>query len=1322
MTAEQKDVPMSESAGLPVSHIGHEVAGAVIVTGSPNVFVGSTAVGMADQASACSPTNGHPVNPILGAKLLPAETDFVLPAPVPFAFSRGYLSRDGRIGSLGQGWSLPGEGLGLELDTDSTTLTDAQGRRIAFPALKPGASYYSGSEQLWIRRGGAEAEQPCEPWGRRWTGVPEAVQQHEGSVVLLSGQGFVHFRREPAGRWRLHASFDRNGYRTEFGWGEQGVLSSVRDSAGRSYALVYQRLFEAREADHGLRLLGVILANPAGPIPAGFDPAHPDNDWLVRYDFTTEGDLSQVRNRISEVVRTFTWHNHLMTGHGQPGGVDMRYEWDHHDPQGKVLRQIEADGLTHSYHYRDDHTEVTDNLGRSQRYEFTGEGGLRRWSAHVRADGSRVEYEYDLFGRLVATRDALGRTSRRYLDGEGRPLETQSPGGASQRHTLDPETGWPLGLQDAEGRRWTLTRDERGNLLSVLDPLGEQTRYEYTHPQLPDRPTRIIDAKDGAKTLAWNRYGQLVSYTDCSGHTTHHEYDDQGRLIASRDPLGQRVVRHYDRLNRLIGLRLADGTGEHYTYDRLGRLVSLADAQGKTTRLAWDRAGRLTRRTDPAGLSQACEYDLAGRLIVLTNENQSRTRFAYDHLDRLVEEQGFDGRRQRYRYNAAGELIERQEADERITRYEHDLDGRLLARHLPATDRVEAFSEHFRWSKGGQLTGVHTPDSDVLFAYDEAGRLALETQRHRDGWDYSLAHRYDALGTRQSSQYGDAPPVNWLTYGPGHLHGVLVEGLELAFERDALHREIGRDARLKHGADMLFSQTRTYDGLGRLSDSQLTPLSGDPWRRHYDYDPRGQLIGIGDTLLPDIAYRYDDSGRLIGSQHGENHRHYRFDPAGNRLERDPTTKKPPQASDWSQLVHANLDNPDFDLLGEGQAIPIGPQHSWPGNRITDLDGTQYRYDPAGNLIERKTADGEILTLAYDGAHRLSHLQRKDPNGETLQARYQYDGLSRRILKQVWQNGEETTTWYGWDGDRQCAEAMDERLRTTVHEPGTFVPLLRLEQQRQPEDPLVAEVRRLLASEGLQLPEEHRPAIEDLSVACFHTDHLGTPLRLTGEQGKTLWQGQADDWGAIDHEQGETDQPIRFQGQYRDEESGLYYNRYRYYAPELGRYVTQDPIGLTGGVNNYSYADGNSVYKTDSLGLATDGRKLNSMNCSALKELIEFEKKHGKTMTAFYYNTLNFSDSMVNLDAAYPSLGGQVSIDWMFRSGGAGATSIPGISYISYGFQKTWWNIINGAAPWKNLAGEANSNGPAAFSSWLYGEHSLSEIFAPSLEECSCSGF
>ena len=98
-----------------------------------------------------------------------------------------------------------------------------------------------------------------------------------------------------------------------------------------------------------------------------------------------------------------------------------------------------------------------------------------------------------------------------------------------------------------------------------------------------------------------------------------------------------------------------------------------------------------------------------------------------------------------------------------------------------------------------------------------------------------------------------------------------------------------------------------------------------------------------------------------------------------------------------------------------------------------------------------------------------------------------------------------------------------------------------------------------------------------------TDHLGTPLALTDEQGKLLWEASPDDWAAVSNEQGKTGQPIRYQGQYEDEESGLYYNRHRYYDPQLGRYVNQDPIGLLGGVNVFSYPL-NPLSRTDPLGL------------------------------------------------------------------------------------------------------------------------------------------
>jgi len=159
-----------------------------------------------------------------------------------------------------------------------------------------------------------------------------------------------------------------------------------------------------------------------------------------------------------------------------------------------------------------------------------------------------------------------------------------------------------------------------------------------------------------------------------------------------------------------------------------------------------------------------------------------------------------------------------------------------------------------------------------------------------------------------------------------------------------------------------------------------------------------------------------------------------------------------------------------------------------------------------------------------------------------------------------------------------------------------------------------------------------------------------------------------------------------------------------------------------GPSVYTYVGGDPVSHTDRFGLATDGKPLNSLNCDALKKIVEYENTNGKTNTIMAYNTLNFSDDMINLDAAYPSSGGPVSIDWMMKSAAFGAGSLPGISYISYGIQKSWWNIANASAPWKHLAGEANSNAPAALSYWLYTDGvSLSSMFQSALKKCDCSG-
>ncbi|MGO3698508.1 RHS repeat-associated core domain-containing protein, partial [Halomonas sp.] len=180
-------------------------------------------------------------------------------------------------------------------------------------------------------------------------------------------------------------------------------------------------------------------------------------------------------------------------------------------------------------------------------------------------------------------------------------------------------------------------------------------------------------------------------------------------------------------------------------------------------------------------------------------------------------------------------------------------------------------------------------------------------------------------------------------------------------------------------------------------------------------------------------------------------------------------------------------------------------------------------------------------------------------GHTTEAAYRYDGLGRRISKTVRHtNGTTANTHYGWDGDRIVREESDSQRSTIVYEPGSFVPLLRIDETQQGQ-----------------------------ALSAFVTDAIGTPMQLVAANGDIQWQGQPDDWAAVKNVRGSASQPIRFQGQWHDEESGLYYNRHRYYDPQQGRYISQDPIGLRGGTNLYGYVS-NPTGMVDPLGLEVVG--------------------------------------------------------------------------------------------------------------------------------------
>ncbi|WP_231659948.1 RHS repeat domain-containing protein, partial [Pseudomonas sp. CDFA 610] len=184
------------------------------------------------------------------------------------------------------------------------------------------------------------------------------------------------------------------------------------------------------------------------------------------------------------------------------------------------------------------------------------------------------------------------------------------------------------------------------------------------------------------------------------------------------------------------------------------------------------------------------------------------------------------------------------------------------------------------------------------------------------------------------------------------------------------------------------------------------------------------------------------------------------------------------------------------------------------------------------------------TFTYDCENRLVKAETLVNSQLHSTGTYQYDSLGRRVAKQSEVNGQTQHKRFLWQGLRMLREEQPGQSSLYIYEPGSYAPLARVDQREgEPENTLY----------------------------YFHTDQIGTPLEMTDTDGQIVWQATYKAWGSIEAlTVNEVEQNLRFQGQYFDEETGLHYNTFRYYDPEVGRFVTQDPIGFLGGLNLYSY--------------------------------------------------------------------------------------------------------------------------------------------------------
>ncbi len=839
----------------------------------------------------------------------------------------------------------------------------------------------------------------------------------------------------------------------------------------------------------------------------------------------------------------------------QPQATLQRYHYDDH---GHLVAAENGAGECERYRYRDDGVIVERRLagGAGFFWEWEGEGkvarAIRHWSDVA---GFDVTYGWDDDKGEVTVLNADGSQEVYQHDSQARLVRQQDPDGAITEFAYN-DKGQKVLARDPLGAEIHYHYDEEGMLALEVAPDGSQTAYHYW-----DGRVRKIVQGEREWRFEHNPQGDLIARLDPLGNETRYGYTPQGKLCSVVHPDSTRTELVWNRLGQLIEEKGVDGGTSRWRYDERGRQIVRQDPRGAITRYEWDAADRLSAVHLPGGGVRRYEYNAYGKVTAQWDELGRETRFEYHPGLHLVSRRiNPDGSELKYRYDNAklflseienehGEqhrihyhpngLVARETGfDGRTTAYRYDLNGRLSEKVEFGKQETELVTRYER-DPMGRLLKKSLPDGrEIAFEYDGHGQLirvddgawplafdydgAGHLVAEHQGWA-SSHFRYDAMGRLSHWQLPDGNRLGY-HYQHGALGGIDLNGAELT-----RHQVVGGlELRRQQGA---LTQQYEYDEQGRLSALRLQRGKQVARERRYGYDRTGNLLRIDDSVQGEQHYRYDPLDRLLEVR-GELTERFLHDPAGN-------------------------------LLGERSCGQFDGARTQ-GNRLLLSGDRHFEYDEFGRLaLERRGKGQQLVTrYHYDCQHQL--VRAELPDGSN--ACYDYDAFGRRIRKTVKGAKGEQVTEFLWQANNLIAESYyllgndkhrtDEQYRSFIYEPGSFKPLAQLEGEGQKAE-----------------------------VFHYQLDHLGTPLALTRTSGATAWQVRYRAYGNVWREEiAEVATPLRFQGQYFDAETGLHYNRHRYYQPGTGRFITPDPIGLAGGLNNYQYAP-NPTGWVDPLGLS-----------------------------------------------------------------------------------------------------------------------------------------
>ena len=775
----------------------------------------------------------------------------------------------------------------------------------------------------------------------------------------------------------------------------------------------------------------------------------------------------------------------------------------------------------------------------------------RRIGEIMDIDGNAMTFAYSINNNLASVRDARGRTLAFSYSGDAISSVSDSAG-RSVSYAYD-AGGNLTGFIDPEGKRWSYGYDEGHRMTHLANPLGIATAVNV-YDGLGRVKTQTVP-RQGGRTATYGFYFSVYrnQEEDPAGRLITYYFDEKGRGYADVDPLGNRSAKGFDGQDRIVSITDPRSYKTTYTYDNDHNLRTITNPLNERINKYYDSYFRLTHVYDPLGYATRFFYDEKHHLTSVQGPLGNKTSSTY-YADGLVNTAtDARGTTTAFAYDAYGNPRTAQTGGHPAVTSAYDSIGRLAA----FTDQAGSTTT-FTYDKRGLPTGRTDPlGRAVSLDYDGAGRLIAKKDRS----GRVAAYTYTPTDKIETITYQDGSRVRF-TYDLLDRLVSMEDGTGTTYySYDAAGRLIAvmdpRGFVISYGYDEAGNITEisypgnkkalySYDAANRLAAVQWQDRTAQ-----YTYDVTGRLIGLAHFNGSTTEYRYDRAGRLTMLN---NYKPDSGDPNGRTISRHAFTLD----AGGNRTGVVQEEPYQTALSQEDISYTYDPRN----NRLQAAGGDGFAYDDEGRLT-----NGYGATYAFDDEHRLTEIGND--------AQFIYDGRGNRV--EAVRNGVVTRYIYDASGNL-LAEADGENRITRYYIYG----------------------RGLMAM----------TTTSDDRAYCYHYNATGSTIALTDDAGSMVNSYAYDPFGKITDRQEQVEQPFTFVGQYgvMTEPNGFYYMRARYYDPQVGRFISEDPIGLDGGdVNLYVYAGNNPIMGVDPWGMCMQNDWVSTIlgTTGAISSLIQF---------------------------------------------------------------------------------------------------------------------